>query len=57
MALINPTLRHWAMVFLSLIAADIVLVVTNLIIITSIFAPETHGLAGAVTDTAARHDL
>ncbi|KAI3320868.1 MFS general substrate transporter [Xylariaceae sp. AK1471] len=57
MALVNPTLTYWAMefpaTFLSPIAADIVLVVANLTI-TSIFPPETHGLAGGVTNTVAQ---
>jgi MFS family permease len=57
MALADSTLPYWNMAFpatlLSPIAADVVLTIANLAII-NIFPPETHGLAGGVTNTLAQ---
>ncbi|GAB1316515.1 Aminotriazole resistance protein [Madurella fahalii] len=57
MALADPALPYWNMAFpaalLSPIAADVVLTISNLAIVT-IFPPETHGLAGGVTNTLAQ---
>lgn len=57
MALADPAASYWkaafVATFLSPIAADVVLTIANLTIV-SIFPPQMHGLAGAVTNTLAQ---
>ncbi|KFY22703.1 hypothetical protein V493_06382 [Pseudogymnoascus sp. VKM F-4281 (FW-2241)] len=54
MAIINPTASYWTYAFFATscapICADVLFTVANLLI-TSVFPPKTHGLAGGVFNT------